>query len=198
MPLVTLAQVKAHLDIVGSNANQDTKLQLFLDAAESWFYSDIQRTRIEAGAVTEYVHGNQADTIMLMEYPIISVTEVRINADGVFTDPSSIVPATDYTISDEENCIVLRNSRFPAGINNIQVTYVAGYATVPVEIKLAVLWLVEWFYLHNNRKDMGRTNMSKQDESQGVLAAMPPMVTSILNLHRRTEAFISNRQVRRY
>ena len=53
MPLVTLAQVKAHLDIVGSNANQDTKLQLFLDAAESWFYSDIQRTRIEAGAVTE-------------------------------------------------------------------------------------------------------------------------------------------------
>ena len=197
MALVTLAQVKAHLDIVGTNVNQDNKLTLFQAAAESWFYSYIQRVRIEAGSVTEYQHGDQANTIMLIEYPIISVTELRVDSERVFTDPSTLIATTDYAIGEDSNCIILYNSRFPRGFNNIKITYVAGYATVPAEIKLAVLWLTEWFYLNNNRKDMGRTSMGKQDENVGVLADMPPMIKQILDLHIRCEAPISNLQVRR-
>lgn len=196
MALVTLAQVKAQLDITGVNANQDTKLDLFREAAEAWLLGYLDR-QIESGSVTDYQHGDRANEILLRQFPVTAVAELRIDSAHLFTATDTLVAATDYGIADDGNGIVLYNRVFPAGYNNIKIVYTAGYTPVPADIKIAVLWLAEWFYLHNNRKDMGRTGMGKQDENVTVLADMPGMIYTIVESYKRSEAPISNRQVRK-
>jgi hypothetical protein len=98
-----------------------------------------------------------------------------------------LVDSADYGISSDGLDVIYYGGFFPYGYHNVRIIYTAGYAAIPADIQMACLWSAEWFYLHNNRGDSGRTSVGKQGESIGILADIPPMIKSILQSYKRIE-----------
>lgn len=185
MSLTTLAKVKTHLDIPSSDTSQDTRLTTFLNAASTTIESYCER-KFESATYVEYHHGRRMNFIMPREFPIISITELRIDNDRLFTLPDTLIAIADYAIADRARTVYY-SGKFPQGFNNIRLTYVAGYSVVPYDVELACLWAVEWFVRHRENKRMGMTSVSKGDENIGILAQMPPMVLEMINPYKRCE-----------
>ena len=68
---------------------------------------------------------------------------------------------SDYILYPEKGWIVLRNGYFPAGYQNVFVTYNYGYAVIPGALKQAVLSLVSLVYFGS------RTDPTLQSERLG-------------------------------
>lgn len=194
--LTTLAVAKSHLSVNSSDTAQDNRIELFINAASERIERFTDRKLVSQGSIAEIQHGRRANILLLKQWPIIAVSELKVDHSATFTDPLTIVPVTDYTISDDSTSLLYINQVFPVGFNNIKVTYTAGYTTVPSDLELACLWLTEWYYLHRTRGDMGRTTASKGDESVGVLSDMPPMIEEILIDYKRSEFAALNAPVR--
>jgi uncharacterized phiE125 gp8 family phage protein len=195
--LTSLATAKAQLAIKADDGTQDVRLELFINAASQRIETYTNRILKSQGTIIELQHGRSSNMILLKQYPIVSVSELNVDNSNVF-GAETIVSPSDYSIGDDGNSVIARQGTFPSGYNNILVKYVAGFETVPSDLELACLWLVEWYYLHRSRGDMGRTTASKGDESVGVLDAMPPMILEILDDYRRTEMPHSSSPVRNY
>lgn len=196
--LTTLATAKSHLSISPSDALQDVRVELMINAASEKIERYTNRTLVSQGTIEELQHGRRENILLLKQWPIIAVSELSIDYTASHTSPSNVVAASEYTISDDKNSILLINSTFPVGFNNIKVSYTAGYVTVPSDLELAVLWLVEWYYLMRTRGDMGRKTISKGGESVGVLDAMPEMIAEMLEFYKRTEFAAINTPIRNF
>jgi hypothetical protein len=192
--LTTLANAKQHLNIAPSDTTQDARLELFINAATARLETMTDR-RLKAVALTELQHGGQQNILLLKQFPINSVTEIRVDVNRAFgTD--TILPVSEYSVGDDNSTIIF-DGYLPRGLNVVRVLYVAGYNSTDhagnlAELEMACLWLVEWFYRHRDRADMGRTSKSKGDESVGILAQMPPMIAEIVHSYTRMEAPIAN------
>jgi uncharacterized phiE125 gp8 family phage protein len=194
--LTTLATAKSHLSISPSDALQDVRIELMINAASEKIERYTNRTLVSQGTISDLQHGRRENILLLKQWPIIAISEVSLDYTAAHTDPLNVLPATDYTISDDRNCVLLINRTFPVGFNNIKVSYTAGYVTVPSDLELACLWLVEWYYLMRTRGDMGRTSASKGGESVGVLDKMPPMIAEMLEFYKRSEFAATNSPTR--
>ena len=193
--LTTLATAKQHLGISAGDLSQDARLEIFINAATSRIESMTDRT-LKESSIVEIQHGGSQNLIMLRQFPVTSIAEVMVDVTKQFVDPTTIVDPTRYFLADDGNSIAF-NFYLPKGFNNVKVSYTAGYNAVLhdtklAELELVCLWLVEWFYKHRERGDMGRTNKSKGDESVGILSAMPVMIREIISCYTRTEAPASN------
>ena len=193
--LTTLPMAKQHLNIGPSDTSQDTRLELFINAATSRIESMTDRL-LKEGTVTELQHGGRQDILLLRQYPVTAVTEIRIDSTKTFTDPDTVVDTDQYIIGDDGNTLGFKFF-LPRGTNNIKIIYTAGYNSTDhagklAELEMCCLWLVEWFYRHRDRADMGRTSKSKGDESTGILAQMPTMIAEIIRSYTRMEAPIAN------
>lgn len=193
--LTTVPMAKQHLNISPSETLQDARLELFINAATSRLESITDRT-LKESTITDYQHGGRHNILLLRQYPVSSITELRIDSTRVFSDPSTLVDVSKYVIGDDGNS-VLYDGYFPRGLGNIKVQYVAGYNSTDhagnlAELELCCLWLVEWFYRHRDRQDMGRGSKSKGDESVSILTEMPPMINELISSYTRMEAPIAN------
>lgn len=186
MALATLAQLKIQLGFKPSDTLQDGKLQLFLDAGSAWVESYCERKFAEATR-TELFHGNRSNAINPRQWPITNVTELRISSTREWSDSSTLIDDENYGISPDGIMILYYSGFFPVGFNNVRLIYTAGYSTIPSDLIMANLWASEWFYLHNNRGDSGRTSVSKQGESIGIDHDVPPMIKTILQPYKRIE-----------
>lgn len=117
--LVSLADVKNHLNIKAENTDNDGELQDAIDTA-----SDVVESIVGSLArrtVTETYSGNGTPGLALRRPPVISVTSVTV--EGAVLDPSG------YSLSDAG--VLYRVSGYtdllwPRGRNNIAVAYVVG------------------------------------------------------------------------
>jgi len=196
--LTTLAQAKSHLSISPSDSLQDARIEMFINAASEKIERYTNRLLVSQGTIEELQHGRRENILLLKHWPIIAVSEISIDYTAAHTAPANVLVATDYTISDDLNSVLLINSTFPVGFNNVKISYTAGYVTIPSDLELACLWLVEWYYLSRTRGDMGRTTISKGGESVGVLDSMPPMIAEMLEFYKRTEFAAINSPIRNH
>jgi len=188
--LTTLNQFKLQIDLSAAITNLDTRLEMYINAASQVIESYCNRS-FKQMTHTEFQHGARSNIILLAQWPITSVTEVNIDQDKLF-GASTIIPATQYSISDRNTSLSV-SMKTPGGQNNVKIVYVAGYANIPSDLELACIWAAEWFYHGQKRQDMGRTSVSKGDESVGVLSAMPEMILELLQNYKRTEFFDASR-----
>ena len=194
--LTTLATAKSHLSISPSDALQDVRIELMINAASEKIERYTNRILVSQGTITELQHGRRENILLLKQWPIIAISAVSIDYTAAHTAPANVLAASDYAISDDLNSVLLINQTFPVGFNNIKVSYTAGYTVVPSDLELACLWLVEWYYLMRTRGDMGRTTISKGGESVGVLEKMPTMIAEMLEFYKRTEFAAINSPIR--
>lgn len=133
----TVANVKSYLGLVGST--YDTFLGDALDylseQADRWTGRDFHGLTLGAGfnthSVTETFFVDGEDTVILREWPVQSITSMT--DDGVTLDLSKIV------LNNNEGWLNFLDSTTNTPIprwGKIEVTYVAGFTTVPAGLKM--------------------------------------------------------------
>jgi len=152
--LVTLSDVKDHLNLDVNDTSQDIELQGFIDAATAYIQGltgpIIQQTFTE-------VHSGGGPTICVYHPPIVSVTEIVEYVGPVgytLTEAELGQPSGTYSFSvdDPRSGIIRRRWQggfagpFISGDHNIKVTYVAGQDTVAADIRMAVLQDIAGLY----------------------------------------------------
>lgn len=150
-PIVTLPITKEFLNI--TDTDDDIKLTRFIAAASQMI---VNKVGVVSGSpvVSEWHDGGTARIVLRNQGPIVSVTSVLESyGSTVYTltqvdlDTPAIGNAYSYSVDLDEGLLVRRASGvaipFTNGVRNIHVTYVAGYSTVPEDIKQATLVLVK-------------------------------------------------------
>ena len=185
--LTTLAAFKDFMGIPTSDVTKDGRYEFFINAASGVIQTYCERQFLQATRVERH-DGRLSDTLVTREWPVSSVTEVRVAADWDFTNANSLYDANDFAV-EKGSVIRLRNKLFPKGKLNVQVTYVSGYlfANLPADLQLCCLQLAEWYLALRDDRRIGVTNKSKSGENIGFVGDLPDYVTSILINYRREE-----------
>lgn len=183
--LTSLATFKEHLNQPASVTLGDSVLELFINSASEFIERFCER-KFHADDYVEYHSGARQNILLPVQWPLNSVAEVRLSSDRDWTNANSLIDPDDYFIFDGDLTIAF-HFRLPVGTGNVRISYNAGFTTIPSDLELACLWAAEWYYRNRSRENIGKTSESKGDESVGLLAELPPMVTEILMNYKRTE-----------
>ena len=181
--LCTLADLKAWLPNQGSN--DDTNLQaLITDGSAIILNEYMNRPHILSsvlGTVSDTYDGNGSDRLLPKSFPIISVSAVTIDSASI---PASTGPLVAGFTFDARR-VLLRGFRFCRGVQNVSLTYTAGYSSVPVDLKRAA---IEAFALAYRQ----RTHIGEKSNSLGGrvtirfdMSAVPPRSMTVFNQYRR-------------
>lgn len=150
------ADVKPFIGINTSDTSKDTLLQFYIDGATVWaeYVSDIVLPKTYTGEV----HSGGRPKIFLFNRPILEVVEV-VEYVGVVAYPlmqaelgSGVNDPYSFSIDNPDlGCITRRwnmiAGNFMGGRDNITVTYKAGRAVVPGDIKLSVLMDIQGLFV---------------------------------------------------
>jgi hypothetical protein len=182
--LTTLATAKDFLEIAVSNTSQDTRIERFINAASAMIEQYCSR-RFKVQTFIEVHDGRSSQSILLHNWPAQKPSEVNIDPSWAF-GPSTALAVDTFTVMDN-GWLTLRSSIFPRGVQNIKITYQAGYSTVPADLEEIALMLVEYLYQHRNDRRSGIKSKSKSGENIAYMETIPPNITSLLGPYIRTD-----------
>lgn len=151
MALTTIAKIKT-LYAPALGTEQDSELTAALGYADAWLKRRTNRP-MESASYTEYFSGRGQETLALRpgRQPVLhdSTTPVTATENG-----SSLTLATGYNtsahailegVNEDRQCLLHSNqSHFTSGVQNIAVTYTAGWSTIPVDVE----WLASLLAWH--------------------------------------------------
>src|SRR4030042_2507927 len=154
--LTTLNSAKRFIGLSLSESTYDTLLNQLINRVTDMLEKRCDGRRFYTTTYTnERYDGNGRAKLFLRNYPIVSVGALTM-------DNEAVSEATDYDDYDGywiEPCIksikligcLYRVDKWDKGWQNIKITYTAGYATIPNDLKLACEIAVREFY--NLRKN---------------------------------------------
>lgn len=175
--LTTLAAVKAYGSIAGTE--MDTLLSALISRASAAVENFIQGSVLSA-SYTETRNGTGGQAMLLAEYPVTSASAVAVNGQTI--PMASAFGQAGWWLADRT--ILLVGYSFARGRNNVQVTYTAGYATVPGDIEQAVIETV--ILLLRRQEHVGISSKSLAGESVSFVSSdLTPSAKAVLNSYRR-------------
>lgn len=180
--LTDLATARVQLQIPTAKTDNDAKIERLINAASQYCQTYCDR-RFVSQDYTEYFDGRRMNFIMPRQSPVTAITSLKISNARSWSDPNALIDPTQYEISDDGATIVY-NAFFPNGFKNIQLVSTCGFVTIPYDVEQACLQILEWWYRHNERQDIGRTSSNKGDESVGVLAEVPKHIFQLLQPYK--------------
>lgn len=161
--LVTLREYKDFAGLTG--VGEDAKLNVIIPSISQAVktYCGTSIVDYYSSDKVEYfdITNDMTYQIMVDESPLVSVSQVqeRDSQSGTYTtlisEDSDGSGKYDYVIDTERDLITRTTSTgdkmFPKGRKAVKVTYRAGYASTPADLKLACFDLVK-YYLKDERK----------------------------------------------
>ena len=161
--LVTTREYKDFAGLTG--VSEDAKLNVIIPSISQAVKSYCGTSIIDFYSTDKVeffdIKDNETFQIMVDESPLVSVSEVqeREGQSGTYTtlisEDSDGSGKYEYVIDTERDLITrttaLGDKFFPKGRKAVKVTYRAGYASTPADLKLACFDLVK-YYLKDERK----------------------------------------------
>jgi hypothetical protein len=189
MSLTTLATVKAFKNLTTSE--HDAEILRLIPAVEQFIAHYCNRP-LEQATVTEY-HSARAGqtTLRLRRYPVTSITSLHDDVDRVY-GADTLLAATEYVLTDSEAGIVqLDGATFDAGLNNVKVVYVAGYAAGSPQRALLEQAAVELLWLARDKGDKALLGLQSRSIADGRVDTFntdwPAGVREILDAFRKVD-----------
>ena len=177
MDLVTLTQMKEHLNIPTGVTDYDAKVQGYITEVSKAIETYCDRS-FESLSRTETYNYYGENSILLGQYPVTSITGVFFDTQRVF-DAESEIDSGDYYLMPEEGLIGFIQRPRDYGRQILRVTYDSGYAAVPSDVQLACKLWVEHLY-RVVPVSLGISSKSKQEETVSYLDKVPDVVTKYL------------------
>ncbi len=186
LPLITRAEYKAYVGI--TSPNSDTVIDALIPKVSALVKNYCRRTFIDYvnDAKVETTSGGYGENLLLEEYPIISVTSVGWSEDygQNYTD---LVEFTDYVVEVEKGYIVSLSAsgEWDKCLNGYQVTYTAGYETLPEDLKLAVMDLVTYYIKNDASVHSPKAPGTNSVQIEYITSsAFPAHIKRVLDLYR--------------
>lgn len=170
MALITLSELKTFLSISGTD--QDTILQIYVDSANAFIINYLNRDIEETAYTDEVYDGPGTPALVLRQYPLISVEEVLVNGEAE-TESTDVTDTEGYYIKSYDNGILYNRAFWDRGRGIIQVSYTAGYTTIPGDLKHASLAVAGYFRNMGNKTGVRSESLGSYSYSiANELAAM--------------------------
>lgn len=132
--LTTLANVKQ--DLVITETANDPQLSRLITEFSTWFLNQINRGGLIEADYVEKRNGQGGDSIVPGFYPVTAVSGVTVNGVVIPASPDGVASGFVF---DELTIYLVGGYRFNRGRQNVQLSYTAGYATVPADVERAVI-----------------------------------------------------------
>jgi len=140
---------------LGFSSDQQAAVEFLIDAVSATA-NRISGRRLKARDYADIrIDGLGRDTIVLPEFPIISLSGIYVDSLRVFS-AESMIDITEYQVLSDSGIVRLYSRKFPIGIGNIKVVGNIGYVDVPEDLELAVL---EGVGCNRRRLESGTTGM---------------------------------------
>jgi hypothetical protein len=185
--LVSLANAKAYCNIPTATTDWDTVLEMIIDAVSDMVSRYVDWTLAKTTYTNVYFDGNGEADFLLPNRPIVSIT-------SIYEDDTLLVEGddNDYVYYADEGKLYRIGGSWLKGPKTIKITYAAGYiaipgqgetATLPNDLKLAVMMQVAAEWKRHQQGDWGETSRSFPDGSVTKRSEDPllPQVKAILN-----------------
>lgn len=173
--LTTVSDVKAWLNVTATG--DDNLIQRLITGASDFIEQYLSRDIVQTTYTNERYHGNDGVQLMLRNWPIVSVTSITV------TDQAANVLGS-YTGAncwfDDRSIYLSTGDVFTAGRGNVQVTYVAGFTTVPYGLAQAAIELVSMRYRERERIGLASKGIEGATTSFSI-KDMPASVKTILD-----------------
>ena len=188
--LVTLAEYKEAEGI--SSPKEDLRLATLVPAV-----SQLVKTYC-ANSIIDFYSTNKVETfsidwdtylVQLTESPVNTIVSVQ-KRDSV-TESYSTVPTTDYYLDTATDSVLYVTGstykNWPRGAGAVKVTYTAGYASTPKDLKLAIFDLITYYLKdeHKERRTLGGASIQNQGStSLRDSVAFPDHIKRVLDLYK--------------
>ena len=188
--LVTLAEYKEAEGI--SSPKEDLRLATLVRAV-----SQLVKTYC-ANSLIDFYSNNKVEIfsidwdtylVQLTESPVNTIVSVQ-KRDSV-TESYSTVPTTDYYLDTATDSVLYVTGstyrNWPRGAGAVKVTYTAGYASTPNDLKLAVFDLITYYLKdeHKERRTLaGATIQNQGSTSLRDSVAVPDHIKRVLDMYK--------------
>lgn len=181
----SLANVKAYKNI--EDVNHDEELVRLMPVVQTFIESYCRRPFEEQAGLVEYYSTSPGQTTLLLRRaPVTVVTSLYDDPLRVY-GASTLIPATDYVLTNADSGIVTFNRpRVYGGLANLKVTYTGGYPAGSPTLQLLEQAAIELVWLARDKGDhalLGLTAKSIADSSMTFRNDWPAGVQTILDLH---------------
>ena len=191
--LVTLNDYKEAEGI--ANPKEDLRLQTLIPSI-----SQLVKTYC-GNSIVDFYSSNKVEdfdiywetfAVQLTESPIVDVVSVqeRGSYDEAYTTLTT--GAHEYYLDTRTDSIIRTNNsggriNWKHGVGAVKVTYKAGYASTPEDLKLAVFDLITYYLRdeHKERRTLGGASIQNQPStSQRNNVAFPDHIKRVLDLYK--------------
>lgn len=167
MALISTTEAKQHLPAL-EGTGEDSLISTLIDRTGRVFarYCGYPPASVggnptmESATYTLYLDGSGCDTLRFPVWPVSSITSIYDDPTRGYSS-TYLVPSTDYTVDGDEGLVVLATTgtwgAFSSAKRAVKATFVAGYATVPDDLKLAACLYVR--HLWDLRHTQGRASV---------------------------------------
>jgi hypothetical protein len=188
--LVTLAEYKEAEGI--TSPKEDLRLATLVPAV-----SQLVKTYC-GNSLIDYYSTNKVETFSInWDTHVVQLTESPANAivsvqkrDSV-SESYSTVPTTDYYLDTATDSVLYVTGstykNWPKGAGSVKVTYTAGYAATPVDLKLAIFDLITYYLKdeHKERRTLGGASIQNAGStSLRDSVAFPDHIKRVLDLYK--------------
>jgi len=132
--------------------------------------------------------------VQLRYSPIITITSVQERSayNEAYTTILNTGGKYEWYFDSVSDSVIRTNDSgsyalWPKGVGSVKVTYRAGYATLPEDLKLAVVDLVTYYFKDEHRvtRSLGTASTQNQVTSSIRDAGFPDNIKRVLDLYRQ-------------
>jgi hypothetical protein len=179
--LCALADVKSYMGL--TDTNQDALLTTLIGNASAFIETYCNRTFAQA-SYTETRNGGCGPKLYLANGPVVSVSSVSVDGTAVPLAPD----AKSYGFVWDAMQVYIRPGGYPGeftkGIQNVVVSYTAGYVTTPPDVNQACCELIAYKMAKRNRIDKKNEVLAQQTLGFD-MSDMPASVKTALQAYIR-------------
>ncbi len=189
--LITLSTYKTAEGIQATK--DDAKLELLITSVSQLVKTYCNATFVDyyTSAKTEMFNINYNESfVQLAEGPVVMSDgnkPVVSERDNITSSYTTLTQDVDYYVDTELDCIYRMNKAWPKGPGAVKVVYKAGYATIPADLKLAVIDLITYYHKdeHKARQTIAGASIQNQSSSsQRNNVAFPDHIKRVLDLYK--------------
>lgn len=183
--LTTVASVKQYLGIKNTDTTADTLLTWLVTAVSKWILTQLGRD-IQQTTYTEVVNGDDTQSLTLANQPVVSVLDpggVVVNGDVIPKRVTTLPGDTGWVLLNGR--LLLVGYYFVWGFGNCQITYTAGYATVPEDLAQATIHMVGEVYRGRDRHGLSSRTVPQGETLTFRPDAIPFFISYVIDSYKR-------------
>ena len=188
--LITLAEYKEAEGI--ASPKEDLRLASLIPAV-----SQLVKTYC-GNSLIDFYSTNKVETFNMDWFThVIQLTESPVNAivsvekrDSV-TDSYTTVASTEYYLDTSTDSVLYVTGstykNWPRGAGSVKITYTAGYASCPMDLRLAIVDLITYYLKdeHKERRTLGGASIQNQSTSSvRDSVAFPDHIKRVLDMYK--------------